>query len=74
MGKEERGRETRPDEQEPEGKPVGKRGRIVPAGTLGRGRATVMTIGPAQLEAIKRRREKKRGAGDQEGDSEKEGR
>jgi hypothetical protein len=63
LGKEEKGRETRPDEQEPEGKPVGKRGRIVPAGTLGRGKATVMTIGPAQLEAIKRRRaEEKREA------------
>jgi hypothetical protein len=34
--------------------------RIVPAGTLGHKGATVMTIGPAQLEAIKRRREKEK--------------
>jgi hypothetical protein len=50
----------RVDPPPPQGKPSGKRGRLLPAGTLGRRGATVMTIGPAQLEAIKRRREQEK--------------
>jgi hypothetical protein len=59
LDKEEKDKDNRPDIP-PEGIPSGKRGRIVPAGTLGRKGATVMTIGPAQLEAIKRRREEEK--------------
>jgi hypothetical protein len=60
LDKEEKDEDNRPDETPKSGKPAGKRGRIVPAGTLGRKGATVMTIGPAQLEAIKRRKEKEK--------------